>query len=319
MKINSRKTIKITGLILFLLSALGMFYFGYKTFYVKTEDHKVADYAYHFAMIGEEEGDPYWESIYQGAKLAAEKDQINLEYIAPKKANDEEALALLDRMISAKVDGIMTYGMAGQRFVDLMLKASERNLPVITIETDLKSSVRKGFVGIDNFKIGEDIAEDIIKKRGASAQIAAVVSSKNVQSQKERLAGLRHYLEVHGSPLQLLTVEASGYSDIGAATATYNIFKSNPEVTDVIGLSSLEGEGIIEGLKDIVMTHQVNVYSFYNKTVDDDALDEKISLTEIKYDQAELSRKAVEMLKEFQAGDQLHHDQLIEFELEPKS
>src|SRR5699024_3758576 len=201
---------------------------------------------------------------------------------------------LLDRMISAKVDGIMTYGISGQRFVDLMLKASERDLPIITIETDVKSSVRKGFVGIDNYRIGEAVAENILNERGDTAQIAAIVSNKSVQSQKERLAGLRHYLETQGSSVQLLAVEASGYSEIGAATAIYNIFKSHPQVTDVIGFGSLESEGIVEGLKDVVINHDINVYSFFHSKTNPTSLNDQVTVTDINYNQEALSHEAVQ-------------------------
>src|SRR5699024_9953813 len=134
-KIKNRKVILMVICIFFILCAISMFYYGYKTFYVKTEESNQSTYTYHFTMIGEEEGDPYWEEFYQAALVLAEKENIKLEYIAPKKANELEALSLIDRMISAQVDGIITYGIAGDRFIDLMLKASERNLPIITMET----------------------------------------------------------------------------------------------------------------------------------------------------------------------------------------
>src|SRR5690625_4217222 len=101
--------------ILFFICAGCMLYFGYKTFYMKTEPGEIMDYTYHFALVAEEADNDYWNLIQKGAQKAARENEIYLDYIAPKKADNDEALTLLDRMISAKVDGIITHGIEGQR------------------------------------------------------------------------------------------------------------------------------------------------------------------------------------------------------------
>src|SRR5699024_248773 len=142
----------IVSVIIFVICAICMLYFGYKTFYMKADSSDVKEYTYHFALIAEETDNEYWDMIHKGAEQTAEAHDIYLDYIAPQKADNDEALTLIDRMISAKVDGIITQGIEGERFVEIVHKGIERGIPIITIDTDVTSSERKAYVGSDNHK-----------------------------------------------------------------------------------------------------------------------------------------------------------------------
>lgn len=125
--------------LLFLSSLIAMLYFGYKTFYIEKVESSQPAYSYHFALVAEETENNYWRLVEKGAKQAAAEKGIYLEYIAPNKADNDQLLKLFDRMIAAKVDGIIVQGIEGERFVDLVHKGVERNIPVITIDTDVPS------------------------------------------------------------------------------------------------------------------------------------------------------------------------------------
>src|SRR6476620_6297812 len=117
MKANSKQMLYTICGVFFVISFVGMIIYGYKTFYIETEKVESKNYAYHFALIAEEIDNDYWRLIEKGANKAAAENDIYLEYVAPQKADNDEMLKLLDRLISAKVDGIITQGIKGQRFI----------------------------------------------------------------------------------------------------------------------------------------------------------------------------------------------------------
>ena len=45
-----------------------------------------------------------------------------------------------------------------------VLKGVERGIPIITVDTDVKSSVRKAYVGTDNFYAGQLAGETVIEQ-----------------------------------------------------------------------------------------------------------------------------------------------------------
>src|SRR5699024_5289557 len=125
-------------------------------------------------------------SLQDALPISREND-IYLEYVAPEKADNDQALMLLDRMISAKVDGIITQGIEGQHFVDLVHKGIERGIPIMTIDTDIASSERKAYVGSDNFRAGKQLGESIINDTSGKQYVGIVTGRKDSVNQQERV------------------------------------------------------------------------------------------------------------------------------------
>src|SRR5699024_3211440 len=166
-----------------------MLIYGYKTFYIESDTNESKDYKYHFALRAEETGNDYWRLIEKGAKKAAMENNIQLEYVAPQKADNKEMLRLLDRMILAKVEGIMIKGIEGDCVAELVNKGNEHHLPIMTIDTDVKSSERKTYIGTDNFYAGHLSAKTIIENTTGEQYVGIVTGRFDAVNQQERIAG----------------------------------------------------------------------------------------------------------------------------------
>ena len=250
----------VTG-VLFLISCMGMFIYGYKTFYIESDAIQSKTYKYHFALIAEETDNAYWQLIEKGARKAAQENDIYLEYVAPKKADNEELLELLDRMISAQVDGIIVQGVEGSRFVDLAHKGNERRLPIITVDTDVKASERQAYIGTDNFHAGELAAQTIIENTAGEQYVGIVTGRFDAVNQQERIAGFKDAIKNHPR-IHLVSTMESNITEIGAAQATYSLFKEYPEITALVGMSALDGMGMVEGLREIAPNKDVYITAF---------------------------------------------------------
>jgi|SRR5699024_7013799 len=238
-----------------------MLYYGYKSFYVQNETVETKDDTYHFAFIAEEEDNEYWDQIYEGAKLAAANQSVYLDYIAPKKASNEEALTLLDRMIAAKVDGIIIYGMDHQQFTDLVHKVAERGIPVVTVDADVEQSERKAYLGSNNQEAGKKMAQTVLESAEEESNIGIIIGREDSISQQERLEGFEQEIEKAGEA-KISARETSDMTTIGASLAVYQMYKEHPEITAIAGLSALDGAGAAEGLSDINPHADIDVFAF---------------------------------------------------------
>lgn len=292
------------GLLLFMSSFTGMAYYGNKTFNMEKKGVTKQEYAYHFALIAEEADNEYWRMIEQGARKFADEHHIYLEYVAPQKADDDQLLKLLDRMLSMKVDGIITQGIEGKRFVNLALKGLDRRIPMITIDTDVKSSARKAYVGTDNFHAGQLAAQTIINHTTGEQYVGIVTGRLVAVNQQERIAGFKEAVESE-ERIHIVDIKESNITQIGAAQATYSLLKEYPEINVLIGMSALDGIGIVEGLQEIAPHKNVYITAF-------DILPETLSLmdkgkidTVISQYPKEMGYKAMEVMMELQNGDLL--------------
>lgn len=238
-----------------------MLLYGYKTFYIESSNATSKDYTHHFALIAEETENDYWRLIEQGAKEAAADNNIYLEYIAPQKADNEQLLRLFDRMIAAKVDGIIVQGIEGERFVDLVHKAIERNIPIITIDTDVKSSERKAYVGTDNFYAGELAGKTMIENTTGEQFVGIITGRFEAINQQERIAGFKAAIESNPR-IQIVAKKESNITEIGATQATYALLKENPKINALVGMSALDGIGMVEGLQEIAPNKDVYITAF---------------------------------------------------------
>lgn len=254
-------TVYIVIALSFVVSVPFMFYYGYKTFYVQNETVEQKEDAYHFAFIAEEEDNEYWDEIYQGAKHAAANQSVYLDYIAPKKASNEEALTLLDRMIAAKVDGIIIYGMDHQRFTELVHKGAERGIPVVTVDADMQNSERKAYLGSNNQEAGKKLAQTVMENTQEDNDIGIIIGREDSVSQQERLEGFEQEIE-KSDKAQISAQETSDMTTIGASLAVYQMYKEHPEITDFVGFSALDGAGAAEGLSDINPHADIDIYAF---------------------------------------------------------
>ena len=307
MKKNTKIWLSIIGGIFFISSFIGMIIFGYKTFYIGEKVTVTNDYRYHFALVSEEIDNEYWRLIEQGAMEAAAKHDIYLEYVGPLKADNDQLLKLLDRMVSAKVDGIITQGVEGQRFVDLVLKGVERGIPILTVDTDVKSSVRKAYVGTDNFLAGQLAGENIIENTTGEQYVGIVTGRFDAINQQERLAGFKEAVEAIDR-IHIVGSKESNITQIGAAQATYSLLKEFPSITVLVGLSALDGIGMVEGLYEIAPNKDVYISAF-------DILPETLSLirngeidvTIAQYPK-EMGYKAIETMINLQKSDLLENE-----------
>lgn len=261
MKKSPQIILLILGGTLFVISFIGMNIYGYKTFYIEEKFVPSNDYRYHFALVSEEIDNEYWRLIEQGAREAAAKHNIYLEYVGPLKADNDQLLKLIDRMVSVKVDGIITQGVEGKRFVDLVQKSVERGIPILTVDTDVKSSARKAYVGTDNFYAGQLAGETVINNTTGEQYVGIVTGRFDSINQQERLEGFKEAIQTTGR-IHIVGMQESNITQIGAAQATYSLLREHPSITVLVGLSALDGIGMVEGLQEIAPNKDVYMTAF---------------------------------------------------------
>src|SRR5699024_4574280 len=152
----------------------------------------------------------------------------------------------LARIMSAKVDDIITQGFMVKHYVELFQKGIELGIPNITIDTDIASSERKAYVGSDNFRAGKQIGESIINDTSGKQYVGIVTGRKDSVNQQERVEGLKEAVADHPR-ITVVSTKVSNITKTGAAQPTYSLLKEHPEITALVGTSALDGAGIVEG------------------------------------------------------------------------
>jgi ribose transport system substrate-binding protein len=210
---------------------------------------------YHFVLIAQDIENPYWKMILQGAEEAARKNNVAIEFIGPVEADMKEHISLIEKAVASKVDGILTQGLDEETFQPVIDKAIKRGIPVITVDTDARTSKRLTYIGTDNYMAGYKAGLSIAKATGGKANIGIITGSFEASNMIERIRGFQDAIRENPG-MRVVAVESSNISRVRAMEKTIALLNNHPEITALFGASALDGMAMAQvvsnrGRKDI--------------------------------------------------------------------
>jgi ribose transport system substrate-binding protein len=253
----------LTVLILLLTCFLTLYY-GEKTFHFYEETEamtKEFEPNYHFVLIPEELDNDYWHLVEQGARDAAKFHNVYLEYLGPKQANNDEHLKTIDMAIAGLVDGVITQGVAEPEFETLVTKAKEKQIPVVTIDTDAPESDRAVYVGTDNYYSGFLAGKALLNDTTGEQKVAIITGRHDAPHQKLRVQGFKDAVATEPR-IEIIAVEESNITKLGAVEAAHRILQLYPNTTAFYGTSALDGIGIAQVVKKQQAENDQYIISF---------------------------------------------------------
>ncbi|WP_405793315.1 sugar ABC transporter substrate-binding protein [Streptomyces sp. NBC_01506] len=140
------------------------------------------------------EGDTFWDIVQSGAKVAAEKDNVQFLYAANKEG--KEQAQLIQSYIDQDVDGLVVSLAKPEAVKDVLAKATAAGIPVVTINSGAEFSEPFGalsHIGQDEAIAGEAVGEEL-NKRGKKKALCVIHEQGNV-SLEGRCAGVKKTFE----------------------------------------------------------------------------------------------------------------------------
>jgi ribose transport system substrate-binding protein len=204
---------------------------------------------------------PYWQIVRRGAEDAAKNRGCIIEYDGPQTSNINESLRIFDMGIAAQVDGIITYVQEEDSYIPVINKAVKNGIPVITVETDAKSSMRMDFVGTDNVQAGFWAGRELAEITYANAKIGIIMAGKTIKSQVERVTGFSEYIKA-SSNLKIIDVVFSNSDIIQAELVARKMIDENPKLDAIYCTSSEDGIGAARAVVESGKKGKITIVCF---------------------------------------------------------
>lgn len=97
----------------------------------------------------------FWKSIHAGAVKASRELGVEIIWKGPLKEDDREAqISVMENFISRGVSGIVLAPLDDVALRAPVVDATQRGIPVVIIDSDLKSDAYASFVATDNYRGG---------------------------------------------------------------------------------------------------------------------------------------------------------------------
>lgn len=254
----------------------------------------------HIVLISQELDNPYWRSIEKGARNAADKWDMQMEYIGPIRINPDEQIRYLEKAIASKVDGIIVQGSRDPKLLSLLTKAKQKHIPILTIDTDAPNSERLAYVGTDNFTSGKLLGEYVANRMSGKGTIGVIMGSRSADNHKLRVKGFLESIKSYPK-LSVKSVEESNISQIQASQMAEKMMRTYPDINVMVGTSALDGLGIIQAAENIGR-ESIHIYGFDNLKETKQAIQTGKMEATLEQEPAMMGYKSVQLLHQFFTG-----------------
>lgn len=216
-------------------------------------------------LITKELDTPFWDKVSSGALAEAKKHGASLEIWGSYGNNHEDFIKKFEIAIHSKVDGIIIQGLDTEEFINLTkVKAAFYEIPVIYITNDvnLNKSLRKTYVGSDQYLAGKMIANQLVSDMGVRGEVVLLCENKEEYYQQQRIEGM---IEVFNSypEIQILIAKTEN-TDEQVISTTSDALNQLPGADGFIAVNAYMAGSMIE---EISRRSQVDPYFIY--TFDD--------------------------------------------------
>src|SRR5919108_6316884 len=122
---------------------------------------RAAEKSYTIAVIPKGTTHEFWKSINAGAfkardELAEKGMKVNVIWKGPLREDDrDQQIQTVENFITRHVSGIVLAPLDSQALVRPVLEAVQGKVPVVIMDSDLKSDKYVSFVATDNYKGGQ--------------------------------------------------------------------------------------------------------------------------------------------------------------------
>ncbi|MSU35312.1 MAG: sugar ABC transporter substrate-binding protein [Pedosphaera sp.] len=184
---------------------------------------------YTIAVIPKGTTHEFWKSIHAGAvkaeqELAAKGTMIKLFWKGPLKEDDrEQQIQVVENFTTRRVSGIVLAPLDSQALVNPVRNAVRAKIPVVVMDSDLKSDQYTSFVATDNFLGGQLAGEQIAKLLDGHGNVILLRYAVGSASTEAREAGFLDALKKHSGITLISSDQHAGPTRETAYQASQNL------------------------------------------------------------------------------------------------
>jgi len=172
----------------------------------------------------------YWKALHAGANLAAKELGVTISFKGPLKEDDkEDQIKTVEDFITAKVDGIVLAPLDNVALAKPVEAAVAGGIPVVIIDSSLKSDKYAATAMTNNFKGGQMAGEAMVKLLNGKGNVIMLRYEAGSASTMDREAG---------------------FLDVISKATGIKVLSSNEEGGATADSAQQKAEGLLGGFKN---------------------------------------------------------------------
>jgi len=199
-----------------------------------------------YVVVAALTGHPYFLEHNRGVEYAGIALGVNTEFLGPVDIDLPAMITALEQAIVRQPAGIGVIGM-GEELAPSINAALAAGIPVVTIDGDVATSDRLGFIGTGNYSVGLVGGEKMSSLLGGSGSVM-VLSNIGQPNLDERMQGYLDYFERYTN-IEVVQISNTDSDDATVASAVAATLLTNPDLDGIV-VTDATGPGIVAALRE---------------------------------------------------------------------
>ena len=242
---------------------------------------------------------PFYESLLQGIRDYAAASFPDCEIIYEQTAFSVEAQCKkLQEMCKLNLSGLILTPIDNPEVLENMVPYYDKNIPIVTLNTDLPRSRRLAFVGSDNYKCGRASGELLKLITGGKGEVAVVTGSRDFIAHEKRISGFKDYLKENAPKLVIEDIIECKNDDYTAYDLTNRLLLTYPTLTAMY-FTAGGVVGACKALDQMTVPKNISVVAFDVTERTKEYLKKGIITAALVQNPTEQGQKAMEILCDY--------------------
>jgi ribose transport system substrate-binding protein len=218
-----------------------------------------ADKTYTIAVIPKGTTHEFWKCIHAGAikaqqELQGQGTKVEIIWKGPLREDDrDQQIQVVENFMTRRVSGIVLAPLDSQALVKPVVNAAASGIPVVIMDSDLKSDKQVSFVATDNYKGGVLGAERLATLLGGKGNVILLRYAVGSASTEARENGFLDTLKSKYPEMKLISADQyAGATRETAYQASQNLLnRYGREVNGIFCVNENSAVGMSKALRDI--------------------------------------------------------------------
>ncbi len=260
---------------------------------------------FHFMVVLDGTDPNYIEACKKGLDEAAEKYNVVYELWYFSGENKMEKIQRqFDMGIESNIDGIILNAFDTEAFDQTLQKANRRQIPVITIGTDIPAQEKVSFISSNPYRMGTRIGtllQEYFEEKSIYEGTVILFQNEYKEIQDQALA-------IHTSlnrqfNIQRIKNDESQGNALNTVGAIQNILRQYEDIVAIVCSNGEETLGAIQALKDQNMMNDIVVIGRDDYEVILDYVERGVIHATVVVEHQKIGYKAIEEMVKYKKGE----------------
>lgn len=227
---------------------------------VTSEKHEAT--AYTIAVAPKGLVHQFWQTVRAGAEAAGKDFNAKIVWNGPPKETEvERQISIIEDMINSGVNAIVMAACHEKALIDVLKKATDKGIPVVTIDSGVVSDIPVSFVATDNVAGAKAAAQELARLVGEEGPVGIIPFVRGAATSDLREQGFNEGI----AAFPKITVIPPRYSQSDAAigmNAMQDMMTAQPDLKGVFAANEAGAIGAAAALKAAGKVGQIKMVAF---------------------------------------------------------